>query len=232
MGFCHKFVILLSLPALFACSPKHDGASSNSSTEIILNPDPDPALEAAAENILGPKCASCHGASGTDPEFLNSSENPGLDILQNDSKYVKIGQGQISLLYQRSIDNTMPPGNPLSQGEADAIKAWIDDLGIVPDVGDGESGEEVAATFSDIESNILAPKCYGCHDGHSTYDFGDYSDILYGFVAPYNLSSTLYTSITSGASSTGNVMPKNQTALTTSEIEAISSWIMSGAPNN
>ncbi len=122
----------------------------------------------------------------------------------------------------------MPPGNPLTQPEADAIKAWIDDLGIVPDTEPGET----AATFTDIETNILAPKCYGCHDGHGTYDFGDYDDIIYGFVSPFNLSSTLYTSITTGASSTGNVMPKNQTALTPVEVEAVRSWIMSGAPDN
>jgi len=117
---------------------------------IIPNPNPDPALETAAANILGPKCANCHGVTGNNPQFLNTPGAPGLSDLAQNTNYVRIGQAEGSRLFQRSSDGSMPPGNPLTTAEYNAIGAWIDDLGI--ETGNGPE----ATTFSEVESQILA----------------------------------------------------------------------------
>jgi len=128
-----KFVALITIFFTVACSPEHDGVTDNSSTDeiITLNPTPDPVLRAAAENILGPKCVSCHGSEGSFQEFLLTLADPGLDQLALDSRYVSPGQSGLSLLAERSSDGSMPPGNPLDAAEAQAIGDWIDDLATV-----------------------------------------------------------------------------------------------------
>lgn len=228
MSFSQKYIFIPMCFIFLSCSPSHDGSDDNASSGIIPNPNPDPVLEAAAIAVFSASCVGCHNGS-LSPDLRVAS----IDSLK-DSLYLNIGRGDSSSLYTRMISSgsPMPTSGLLAQVESEKIKDWIDDLGIVPD------DTPIAATFSDIETNILIPKCYSCHDGHATYDFGPggstsgYDDLLYGFVAPLNLGSTLYSSITSGASGTGNVMPKGQAALSSEEIEAIRSWIMDGALDN
>lgn len=219
-----KFLISLLLLNLCSCSPEHlVGSSLGSGGGIIPNPNPDPSLKAAAQDILVSKCIACHGANGTAAKFLNTSANPDLDALV-ESPYVFIGRGATSPLYLRANDGTMPPGSPLNSSESGALKAWIDDLGIQG----GGSGN--AATFSQIESEILAPKCYNCHktSGPSKPPFQNYEDVMYYIASPFNLNSAIYTSVTTSVSP----MPKNSSPLSTTEIEMIESWLMDGALNN
>lgn len=224
-----KALLFLSLTFMAACSAEHTGLNSkdlNSENAVYIpNPNPNPALAQAAASILGPKCANCHGSTGSNTRFLNTSGDPDLDSLSKNLRYVQIGQGEKSLLYKRSGDGTMPPGNALTTSEALAIKAWIDDLGIIDE---SATPPATAAKFSEIEANILQLKCYGCHQNHASFKFSSYAEIMYAFVSPYNLQSSLYTSITRAT----DPMPKNNPKLSASEIAQIESWIMNGAPNN
>ena len=193
---------------------------------IIPNPNPDPALEAAAANILGPKCANCHGVTGNNPRFLNTPNSPGLNDLAQNTNYVRIGQAEGSRLFQRSSDGSMPPGNPLTAAEYNAIGAWIDDLGI--DAGGGPQ----ATTFTEVETQILTPKCYNCHTSgagaSAGFVFSNYNDLLFGFVTSGNLDSSLYLSVTRST----DPMPRGGPRLNQTEIDMIGSWILNGALND
>ena len=225
MNFSQKLFLFLFFIFFVSCSAEHDGASDFSSNETISNSDPDPALEAAAVNIFNNSCVTCHNGSQV-PDLRPSA----IASLKNNILYINIGQGSESQLYLRMVNSgsPMPPTGLLPQSDADAIKTWIDDLGTAPDNPDDEP---VAGRFSEIEANILTPKCYSCHETNDPI-FQNYDDIRNLIVIPYNIDSALYTSITSGASSTGNVMPKNQPPLSQDEISTIESWIMNGALND
>lgn len=215
----------LALLLLCSCSAEHITGGSGSNSSYVPNPNPNPALKAAAADILGPKCTSCHGAgNGVSTVFLNTETDPDLDSLAENQNLVSIGRGSSSYLYLRASDGSMPPGNPLSQAESDAIKSWIDDLGI-PASNSGNS----SVSFSKIENDILVPKCYSCHSGGSTRPFSNYNDLMYNYVTPNSLDSILYISVTEGA--TGGLMPEGS-SLSPQEIQMIEDWIMSGAPNN
>lgn len=231
MGFGLKlgFTLTLVIFAFTSCSPKHDELTDLASDGITLNPNPDPALEAAATNLLSSRCVSCHGISGNDPRFLNTVSNPGTADLAQNTTYVRIGQAQISRLFQRSNDGSMPPGNPITSNEADVIKAWIDDLGIVPE---GGGGNPDAASFTEVETQILAPRCYNCHTNgagaNAGFPFSNYNDLLFGYVTPGSLDSALYLSVSRAL----NPMPRGGPPLSSTEIDMIESWILNGAPNN
>lgn len=205
---------------LSACGAEHDLAESFSS--VVLNPNPDPQLEAQATDILTSQCLTCHGTGGPNQKFLGTSSNLELDSLMFNASYVRIGEGGSSRLFQRASDGSMPPGNPLSSAEADILKDWINDLGTPG--GSGRGGN--VATFTQIETEILRPRCYSCHENNANFPFSSYEEILFGYVTPNNLDSVLLVAVESGR------MPKNGEALTPEEVALIESWILDGAPNN
>lgn len=216
-----KLVILAICAAVISCSPEHDGESDLPS--LVLNPNPDPQLAAAAANVLGPKCISCHGSSGSDQRFLKTLADPGLDELAVNTRYVNPGLGDLSLLVQRVVDLSMPPGSPLNSGEIQTIKDWIDDLATVNETGPS------AATFTQVETQILAPKCYTCHSsGSGGITFSDYNSVRNTIVTPGTLDSALYQS----TARVTNPMPTGGAPLTQNELALIESWIVNGALND
>jgi mono/diheme cytochrome c family protein len=223
----NSLLLLLLLVLMASCSPSHDGSSGNSSNPgtVTLNPNPDPLLEAAAITVLNNSCVGCHNGSQS-PDLRPSAIND----LKGNTLYVSIGRGTSSSLYTRMVSAgaSMPPAGNLAGPESDKIKDWIDDLGIITEGGDDSL---TAATFTDIETNILVPKCYSCHNTTAPI-FTDYASVLNLIVTPNNLDSVFYTSVTTGSSNSGLTMPRSQTALTDEETDAIASWIMNGAPND
>jgi|GEM_PF-2187384 len=219
-----KLFALTALLSTLSCSPEHDGDfNSPSLNGVTLNPNPDPLLAAAAASILGSRCVSCHGSSGINQKFLKTTNDPGLAELALNTRYVKPGQSDISFLAQRSSDLSMPPGSPLNSGEAQTIKDWIDDLATVTEIG------PPSVTFLEVETLILAPKCYTCHSGGSSGPtFSDYASVRSTIVTPGTLDSALYQS----TARPNLPMPKNGTALNVNELAMIESWIMGGALNN
>jgi uncharacterized membrane protein len=212
------------LITVISCSPEHDGASNLPSSDgVVLNPNPDPLLASAAEGVLGPKCLSCHGSSGTNQKFLKNSGDVGLSELSLNARYVSPGQSNISLLAIRASDGSMPPGGGLNSSEEQAIKDWIDDLATINNNG------PAPATFSEVETQILTPKCYTCHSGGSGgITFSDYDSVLFSVVTPGDLGSRLYQATVRPT----NPMPRNSTALTVDELALMESWILNGAQND
>jgi len=215
-----KFVVLILLVSAISCSPEHDDSLGSPSTNgVVLNPNPDPALAAAAEAVLGPKCLSCHGSSGTNQKFLKNSGDVGLAELAVNTRYVSPGQHNLSLLVQRASDGTMPPGG-LTPGEVQSIKDWVNDLATVVEEG------PAAATFTEVETQILAPKCYSCHSsGSGGITFSDYDSVVFTVVQPGSLDSRLYQATIKAS----NPMPQGGPELTNTELALLESWILNGA---
>lgn len=89
----------------------------------------------------------------------------------------------------------------------------------------------ITATFASINQNILQPKCVSCHSGNGAPRGVKYSSyaltLSTGSVIAGNAAgSSFYTEVNSGS------MPKNGTALTPTEKQAIYDWIQNGAQNN
>lgn len=82
------------------------------------------------------------------------------------------------------------------------------------------------ATYSYIYTNILKPKCVGCHGSAGGYSFATYSATLKAVVPGSPSQSLLYSSTQSGS------MPKGGTRLTTQQLDLIYKWIQAGALNN
>ena len=85
------------------------------------------------------------------------------------------------------------------------------------------------STFTLVNSQILQPKCLGCHGSGSSPDFSTYGSFATNtqWVTPGNpAGSSIYTAVSQG------LMPQGGTPLNASELSLISSWIQSGAANN
>jgi mono/diheme cytochrome c family protein len=84
-------------------------------------------------------------------------------------------------------------------------------------------------TFSWINTNITQSRCLSCHSGTSPdggYNMATYTGVMKFVVSSNAASSRLYTEVNSGS------MPDNSTKLPQVQIDAIRTWINSGAPNN
>jgi hypothetical protein len=75
-------------------------------------------------------------------------------------------------------------------------------------------GGQVTASFSSLEANVFGPSCVSCHSQFSNYS-GVRNDI-----------NNIYNYVANGS------MPRGGYRLSSSQINAIYSWMQSGAPNN
>jgi len=217
------FVVLNSLMFGFNnCSPLHDPNMSNLSSSSIDTSSP-AALQAQA--VLTANCASCHGGpsgQGGVSNITNLADlvSEGLIVPQNPDG---------SLLIQQVKAHNMPPTGPLSDTDIASLVAWVTN----PDGGSAtpvEPPPATAPTYAKIFTNILTPHCLSCHGATSPNDGRPHFDTYTGTMAVVTASdltdSLLYTQTASGA------MPQGGPVLGTSDLEAISQWIMNGAQND
>lgn len=84
-------------------------------------------------------------------------------------------------------------------------------------------------TFTWIKANVSTPKCLSCHSGAAAsagIDLSTYAGTLNVVIVNNSTSSRFYASTLSGS------MPKGSSPLTTVQLNAIKTWIDSGALNN
>lgn len=218
----YSLIVLLCLCAFnLSCSPEHLGSSSFSSSLYEPNPNPDPVLRANAKAALESHCIDCHGTGGTNTKIFDS---PGgsidMDSLAQNSRYISIGEPDGSYLVRAIYTLPMPSQTPSNNFFTDpveqkAIDDWVKDLGVL-------TGVDERVYFDEIEADILAPKCYSCHESGMP-SFSDYDSVMATIVIPGNPDSALLRVVKSGE------MPRNQPDLTPDEINRIESWIMNGA---
>jgi hypothetical protein len=85
------------------------------------------------------------------------------------------------------------------------------------------------ATFQQVYSQILAPKCVACHSGSTAPNLSSWASFAQDtrYVIPGNPGqSDVYVQVSSGN------MPKSGAALTQGELSLLSDWITQGAQNN
>ena len=100
--------------------------------------------------------------------------------------------------------------------------------GGVPAPAPGASGVP-AATFTQVNQQILQPSCVSCHSGGQSPDLSSYSGFATNtaYVVPGNAGSSLIYTITASGQ-----MPLNGGALSSSQLSLLASWIDAGAPND
>ncbi len=92
------------------------GAIGLDSVTVVVKPV---TYQWLSQNVLGPKCASCHGGSSPDGNYS-------VDTYSGTMKYVKANNASSSKLYSAVLNNSMPKRAPaLSNANKDAIKVWI-----------------------------------------------------------------------------------------------------------
>jgi len=100
---------------------------------------------------------------------------------------------------------------------------------------EGNSGYTAVAsdttfgTYTWLATNIFQPKCISCHSGGGApdgYQLTSYSGAITQVTPGNSTGSNLYQQVLSGA------MPQGGTALTAAQLNAMETWIDSGAANN
>jgi uncharacterized membrane protein len=103
-----------------------------------------------AENILKPKCISCHGNSG------------GVNL----ESYESVLSQQHKIHQSVFVEHTMPKKGALSDAEMRLLWHWLD-MGCPKESENGGSGtpipDPLKPTFDSINSHIFQVKCVTCH---------------------------------------------------------------------
>jgi hypothetical protein len=93
----------------------------------------------------------------------------------------------------------------------------------------------VAPTYTQLKTNIFSPICSTCHnpggEGSGFVELLVYSSIS-NVLVPGNPSGSTLIQAVEGTIQGVPQMPEGETPLTTNQIQQISQWIASGAPNN
>jgi Planctomycete cytochrome C len=120
-------------------APRTGGAPTNSAPPIApVPPDPDPTPTFAYINkyvFQKQGCVGCHSGTGTGTSNGTTFTKPAGDLdlttydnLMDAVHVVRPGNGDLSKLWLRLDDNSMPPKPlpPVSQKQKDAVHLWID----------------------------------------------------------------------------------------------------------
>ena len=129
--------------------------------------DPPPGFETRILPILQAKCLACHGPQNPQGELeLGSLER----LLKGGASGPSVvpGSAERSLLFQKVETGEMPLGqDPLSPGELDSIRRWIDQGALADgqDPGAFQARKDLkpAVTSHDVLAPILHVRCLICH---------------------------------------------------------------------
>ncbi|MGZ3768076.1 MAG: c-type cytochrome domain-containing protein [Bdellovibrio sp.] len=225
--------IILSLFAisLSACSfPQgllNDPQKSTTATTSFNVSNMDPQLKAAALAILNQNCTSCHTQSSGPAGVYNLTDANHLFS----SGLLIAGSPDSSPLFISIKSGVMPPSGALSTADQNTLRDFI--------IAAGASGSGInqppppptpEPTFTYIESQILGPKCTGCHNQTSAaagYAFDTYTSTLKAVSKSTPTGSKLYTE-----TQQGSMPPSPRTPLASDEVNLILTWIQNGALNN
>ena len=185
-------------------------------------------LAGQAITILQNSCYACHGAitSGNvtqinDPTHLISA---GLIIP---------GNAASSPLYVAVSTGVMPLGGSLSAQDVATLANWINAGAQAPLSGSVVAPPKViplTANFKSLMQNVIGPKCLTCHSGKNAPDgtkFETYAQVLKYVKAGDPSSSDIY-----DKTKNGEMPPRPNVGLTSTELSALSNWIKAGALDN
>jgi mono/diheme cytochrome c family protein len=122
---CALAALALTAPAV-ACAPAPPRVGGATPGVVSLD-----TFSQIGASILAPRCAGCHGVNAPSLEVgqayaslvnVPSTRNPDLLLV---APFDPAGSYLVQVL-RGSTDLAMPPGDPLSEVEVQAVEAWID----------------------------------------------------------------------------------------------------------
>lgn len=158
----NKFYLLAALP-LAACGYSVEKQKVEAPKGVVTF--------AQAAEVLGPRCAACHGNYSSAEGALAER----LEIVRR----IQLPAG---------ANGAMPPSGPLSASELAIVLAWSEGVGAAPQPQQPPEAptnpapepqpprEDPAPTvsFALLEERVLGPRCQSCHDGR----FSQYEEAL------------------------------------------------------
>jgi mono/diheme cytochrome c family protein len=156
-------------------------------------------FEEVKQKILVPHCLKCHQDVANEKVLM---------------EWITPAKPEESPFYLAIKSGEMPQeSSPLSADEQALVEKYISSM-------KPEAEVEIATTFAEINTNILAPKCLDCHK-----KMGDETLLISKWVTPGDPeNSRMYKSIVNGS------MPKKAERLSDKEIQAIARYIKSLKP--
>jgi mono/diheme cytochrome c family protein len=179
------------------------------------------------------KCVSCHGPNSPGQGNLNYITD--VNALYTHGELVP-GSSNISKLYLRCQDNSMPPAGPLSSAELNLIADWIDTALAASGPATPSNFPPQASLLTKQALTLLNNRCTSCHNESSGEALGggvlNMLDprqlVISGLVKPGSSTrSPLYIAVTPQFAD-GSVarMPKAPSvSLTTEETQILQQWI-------
>jgi hypothetical protein len=181
--------------------------------------------------ILISNCAKagCHDANsrqdGVELTSYQSVMNTVDDVTSTDPD----DNDLLEVLLEDDADKRMPqpPNAPLTAGQINLIRTWINQ-GAQNQVCDENAGgcDVAGVTFSGFVQPLIQTKCQGCHSGSAPS--GGINLASYAGVQAAVQSGKLFNAITR----TVNWMPQGGARLDDCTIDKVKAWIDAGAPNN
>lgn len=220
-----KFFIIASLVFLAMnyqnCSASHE-SELNSASSLGLSE-----VDQKAQAVLMTRCYSCHK-----PDLKSG----GLDVTDQNymlfNRLIVPGEPQLSILYQRIQDGSMPPSSTLSYADTQAIADWIMNSfkTALPPVAT-PTPTVLTPTYASINNLVLKLSCTNCHrsgNAQGGLALDTYQGVKNAVVVGDAMNSALYTSI-----AVRNTMPQGAGgSLSAAQKAAIRTWINNGALNN
>ncbi len=217
--------IWVLLLAVSSCNYRVDKFTALQSSEA--------SFEVINQNIIGPRCLSCHNGPSS-PRMVDLSSYESIMA----GKQVVPFKPMESPLFDSISKGRMPKGQgSLPDAEIALVKSWIEQGakkigGATPPPP--PKPKVIEPTFEWVSTEILSKRCTGCHNGSNkrtgldlrTYEsLMEFEGILQKAVEPGDpKASSLYLLLDE------QEMPPSGPPVEGQELEAIEEWIRSGAP--
>jgi mono/diheme cytochrome c family protein len=243
-----KFILVILCSVVLLPNCKFQTANSVSGDKEAYSPpepidttDESAVRFAAAKAVFKSKCVTCHSA------FVTYTQAQWINY-----QYVVPGSSSTSYIVTKlagaGSDGNMPPGDALSSENIATIKAWVDGISTETTSSDGSdgggsgSGSSTPAQRTAAALSVIATSCNACHTVEKTATSTTYSGsrvpafanstnfasdsdfVVSGLITPGDASqSWLYRALKTYG--TIGTMPKNGSAISSSDAEAIANWI-------
>jgi mono/diheme cytochrome c family protein len=235
------FVRVLLLVGLAAFATRADDAGSKAVGK-------EPAVRNAATGfvtevlpLFQAKCLRCHGEK-TRKADLDLRTQSGVLKGGESGPAVLPGRPEKSLLYEKVVDGTMPPGKKgrLSEAEVATIRHWIENVPATNPTAAAKAPETIPAITQHDVIPILLRSCTVCHGLHrkeGSLDLRSRSAMLRGgksgpaIVPGKPEESLLVRKLRSGQMPpAGRLVEVSVKPLGPPEVETLARWIAAGAP--
>jgi len=169
-------------------------------------------LNGQAQKLIQAKCAACHGQNSPGRGGFRTASDISAMIVEG--KIVP-GAPESSRIYQRVLNNQMPPSGPLSDKEKMLMATWIYNLYVDPN-----------SAFGKVFTGLLQPRCLACHGpgkANGGVSFETWTDTMKVVTPGKPEFSLMYQVVVNGR------MPKGKAPLSAAELSLLSGWISAGA---